>query len=417
MNKNYIFVIITFLTIIILTGCTQDGSNPTNTSPLKQDATSQTNDTIPEENETQDTSSSGNLSEKQYNEKTNSLSELKVHYLDVGQSDSTLFQYSFEGEDYTILIDAGNWNQNDVVNYLNSKGVTEIDLAIGTHPDADHIGQLAKVLNDFSVGEVWLSGNTNPSQTFQKLLQAIDENDIDYYEPRMGDEFEVGPLQIQVLYPRTISEKDNAESISLKMTYGDVRFIFTGDANTDDELKMIESGLNLEADILQLGHHGSSTSTHPQFLETVKPFVAIYSAGDDNSYGHPHDEVVQRIQDQDIALYGTDVHGTILVTTNGKDYQVNTQYNGNISPAKNESSRTDIKPSQPESTPLPNDCINLNSASAQQLQEIIHIGPERAEELIRLRPYRSIDELSKIKGIGPARIEDIKSQGIACIGG
>src|SRR5699024_9447682 len=122
------------------------------------------------------------------------LSELKVHYINVGQADSTLLQYSQDGEEYTILIDAGDWRGNNVVNYLNSQDVSEIDIAIGTHPDADHIGQLDKVLNTFEVGEVWLSGNTSTSETFQRVLAAIDNNEVDYYEPRQGDEFAVGPL-------------------------------------------------------------------------------------------------------------------------------------------------------------------------------------------------------------------------------
>ena len=131
--------------------------------------------------------------------------------------------FSGDGEDFTILIDAGNWTTGDeVVNYLRTQNVTQIDIAIGTHPDADHIGQLDKVITTFIVGEVWLSGNTNPSQTFQKLLSAIESKKVDYYEPRMGDEFEVGPLKSDVIYPKTISEHDNEESISLKLTYGEV---------------------------------------------------------------------------------------------------------------------------------------------------------------------------------------------------
>ncbi|WP_449536382.1 MBL fold metallo-hydrolase [Ferdinandcohnia sp. Marseille-Q9671] len=346
------------------------------------------------------------------------LSELSVHYIDVGQADATLLQYTFEGEEFTILIDAGNWNKNDVIHYLHSQNISEIDIAIGTHPDADHIGQLDKVINTFTVGEVWLSGNTSTSQTFQRLLLAIDQHNVDYYEPRQGDEFEVGPLQIDVLYPISVSENDNEESISLKLTYGDVTFIFTGDASTKDELRMMNGDVEIDADILHLGHHGSSTSTHPTFLKEVSPAIAIYSAGKDNSYGHPHKEVVDLIQGSSITLYGTDVHGTIIVKTNGKTYDVLTKKDGTISPPSTgggTSTKPDLK--NKEDYVQHGECININTASFEELQEIIHLGPARAEELIDLRPFTSIDELTRINGIGPSRMEDIKAQSLACVGG
>lgn len=348
---------------------------------------------------------------------SNTLSELTVHYIDVGQADSTLLQYTDKGEEYTILIDVGNWNRNDVIHYLQAQNISEIDIAIGTHPDADHIGQLDKVINTFNVGEIWLSGNTSTSETFRRLLQAIDQNNVDYYEPRRGDEFEVGPLQIEILYPISVSENDNEESISLKLTYGEVSFIFTGDASRNDELKMINGSMDVDADILHLGHHGSSTSSHPTFLKEVSPEIAIYSAGKDNSYGHPHKEVIDLIQDSNITLYGTDVHGTILVKTDGKNYEVLTKKDGTITPPST-GGGTPIKPQPEKEDQVPTGkCININSASFEELQEITHLGPARAKELIDLRPFTSIDELTRIKGIGPSRMEDIKTQNLACVGG
>src|SRR5690606_38851361 len=296
------------------------------------------------------------------------------------------------------LLDAGNWNRNDVIYYLNAQNITKIDIAIGTHPDADHIGQLDQVIKMFEVGEVWLSGNTSTSQTFQRLLQAIDQHDVDYYEPRQGDQFEIGPLQIDVLYPISVSEQDNEESISLKLTYGEVTFIFTGDASAKDELRMLHGSVDIDADILHLGHHGSNTSTHPTFLEAVSPSIAIYSAGKDNSYGHPHKEVVDLIQGSGIQLYGTDVHGTILVTTDGKTFDIQTKQEGTITPPSTGGGTT-TKPEvekKEEQVPAAG-CININTASTEQLQEIIHIGPERAKELIERRPFSTVDDLSRIK--------------------
>lgn len=403
MHKRYLFALFSFITIYLISGCGQEPDKPNKTDIASREEQF-TEKTLPTE-----------IEENTIISPPTDLPELKAHFIDVGQGDSTLFQFSDAGEDFTILIDAGNWKGNEVVNYLHSQHVSQIDIAIGTHPDADHIGQLDKVLNTFNVGEIWLSGNTNPSQTFQKLLSTIDSKELDYSEPRMGDQFEIGPLKIDVLYPKTISEHDNEESLSLKLTYGDVKFILTGDAATDDELKMLQSGIDVKADILKLGHHGSSTSTHPTFLREVNPAVAIYSAGLNNTYGHPHEEVVNLVQSSNIQLYGTDVHGTIIVKTDGKDYQVLTEKEGTISPSSSGNASKDEAKVEP--TPIAGNCIDINKATLEQLQEIIHIGAARARDLINQRPFTSIDDLGRIKGIGPARITDINSQGLACIGG
>lgn len=403
MHKRYLFALFSLITIFLISGCGQEPVKPNNTDIASREEQI-TEKSLPAEKE-----ENANISTPP------PLSELKAHFIDVGQGDSTLFQFSDGGEDFTILIDAGNWKGEEVINYLRSQKVSQIDIAVGTHPDADHIGQLDQVINNFNVGEVWLSGNTNPSQTFQRLLKAINSKKVDYYEPRMGEQFEVGPLQIDVLYPKTISEQDNEESISVKLTYGDFRFILTGDATTDDELKMLQSGIDVKADIMKLGHHGSSTSTHPSFLRAVQPAVAIYSAGLNNTYGHPHEEVVNLVQNSTIQLYGTDVHGTIIVKTDGKNYKVLTKKDGTITPSSSGSTTKDEVKVEP--VPIVGNCIDINTASIEQLQEIMHIGPARAQEIINLRPFISVDDLGRIKGIGPARITDIKSQGLACVGG
>ena len=346
---------------------------------------------------------------------------MQVHYIDVGQGDSTLIQVSEDGEEYTILIDAGNFTNDDVIRYLQFQDVKHIDLAIGTHPDADHIGQLDQVIQTFDVEEVWLSGNTSTSNVFLNLLAVIDTKNVDYHEPRMGEEYEIGPLKVDVLYPKTITGESNAESISLKVTYGEIRFIFTGDAERKSELEMVESGADLKAEFLHLGHHGSNTSTHPTFLKEVDPEVAIYSAGEDNSYGHPHAEVVNLVKKSNIRMYGTDVYGTIIVNTDGKNYDIQKNEEGTISPSTIEEEQEiekDPVVSDDQNPTINNkSCIDLNKASIEQLEEIVHIGPDRAQDIIHLRPYDSVEDLSKVDGIGPARVKDIVAERKACVVG
>lgn len=412
MKKN---VLLTIIITFLLVACGQSiESTEVNDEQL--------NETIEELNEEiRDEVDKDSVNEIDSETTNDSLDDLKVHYIDAGQADATLFQFTYKDKPFTILYDTGDWNKNDVVNYLASQNIDFIDLVIVSHPHADHIGQLADVINTFGAGEVWLSGNTSTSQTFQQGIEAVLASEADYYEPRTGDEFDIGSLRIDVLHPDSISGKFNEESISLLFTYGEIKFLFTGDAGKSEELKMINGGIDIEADVLRLGHHGSNTSTDPAFIQAVKPSVAIYSAGANNSYGHPHPDVVARIQDAGIPLYGTDVHGTILVTTDGNKYDILTQEDGTISP-KSTGSTDSTEPKEDEEeqklekeVSATDSCIDINQAAIDEIQKIIHIGPERAQNLIDLRPFHSVDDLDSIKGIGPARIDDIKNEGLACV--
>ena len=250
---------------------------------------------------------------------TNKLQNMNVHFIDVGQGDATLIQ----SEDFVILIDAGRHDRNDVVSYLKSSGIDKIDLLVLTHPHADHIGQADKVLNEFKVDEVWASGNEHTSRTFERVLDAIIKSNASYVEPIAGEKYQIGPATVTILHPgESLSGDLNNDSVSFRLDYGDISFIFTGDAEKEAEESMINSGLPLKAHILHVGHHGSNTSSTQKFLNKVRPKVAIYSAGKDNSYGHPHEEIVKRYNDMGIVLYGTDVHGTIILKTDGTTYEV-----------------------------------------------------------------------------------------------
>jgi len=348
------------------------------------------------------------------------LSKMKVHYIDVGQADATLIEYSQGDEAFAILIDTGDWNSTEVVSYLQARNITDIDIVAVTHPHADHIGQLDKIINTFDVSEVWMNGETTNSQVFSNALAAIEDNSVDYYEPEVGDIFDIGPLEVAVLHPKSLLGDTNNNSIAIRLQYDEVSFLFTGDGEEEAEGEMLTNGANLKADILQVGHHGSKTSTTDSFLKAVNPDVAIYSASDDNQYGHPHIETINRLENSGALVYGTDIHGTVIVETDGKTFSVQTNNQGSIkhTPPKTE---TDVVPTpEPKKEIQPvssSSCVNINSASEVELQRIIHIGPARSQELIQLRPYQSVDDLSNIKGIGPARIADILTQGIACTGG
>ncbi|MFC3041770.1 MBL fold metallo-hydrolase [Virgibacillus xinjiangensis] len=424
----YRHLLTSLMLLFLLAGCgeetTQDPTDSTvktNTEDIQEEETHEQG--VPEMEPSETDNEAKNESDENTKSNGKALSDLKVHFIDAGQADATLFQFQDGEEKYTILYDTGDWRGNDVVHYLSSQGVAEIDVLAISHPDADHIGQMEEIVGTYDVGEVWMTGNESTSDTFQGAMEAVLASDAGYEEPRAGDEYAVGPMEIDVLYPASITGNSNEESLSLKFTYGDMEFLFTGDAEKDGEQYMMNSGTSVEADILQLGHHGSDTSSDPSFIDAVDPEVAVYSAGEGNSYGHPSPEVVSLIQDRNSDLYGTDIHGTIVITTDGQEYRIATREDGTISPE----STDDAEPSSSEDTEKAKDvaesgngqdatdgCVNINEASKEAVQEIIHIGPERADELIELRPYQSVDGLDKINGIGPARVDDIKEEGKAC---
>lgn len=371
-----------------------------------------------EEKEEKENKKQKQTSKKQTHPKktTDTLAPLTIHYIDVGQADATLFTYENDGENYTILYDTGDWKRNDTVEYLTDQGITALDLVIISHPDADHIGQLPDIIDTFDVGEVWMSGNESTSETFQKSIEGILANDIDYHEPRAGEDYEIGNLQLKIVHPSSISGKANEESVSIQFTYGEKRFLFTGDADIQAESEMIGTRIDLKSHVFQLGHHGSDTSNGQEFINAVQPEVAIFSAGVDSQYGHPHQEVIERLKQSGVKIYGTATDGNILVTTDGKTYSIKT---GKKKSASKERSKTNSpsnhkKTTQSEKTPSDN-CIDINQASAEDLQKITNIGPKRAEDVIANRPYKKLDELSKVNGIGEVRLQEIKEEGLACV--
>lgn len=358
---------------------------------------------------------------------------LKAYYLDVGQGDSILLA----GPDFTILIDTGRQDRNEVVPYLKKIGVKSIDLLVGTHPHADHIGQFPQVLKAFPVREVWMSGDTNTTKTFENALDAIAASGAAYHEPRLGEVYQIGSARIEVLNPDKLTGDPNVGSVSFRLIYGNVAFMFTGDAEAPTERAIIDTGRDLHAQILKLGHHGSNTSSSLAFLLAVKPELAIWSAGKDNVYGHPSPETLDRLKRLGIKTLGTAINGTIVVATDGMTFHVepfNPQgaatpaHTPTPKPAATQIPGASPTPTprathtrRPTATPTPKQSgchdgqININTAAEDELQQITQIGPTRAKEIIKLRPFNSIDDMDRIPGVGAATIAKIRTQGLACV--
>ena len=263
--------------------------------------------------------------------------ELRVHVLDVGQGDSVLV-VAPGGK--TALIDAGNpGNGKKILAVLEREGVRQIDLFVATHAHADHIGAADEVIKGTTVSTVLDSGIPNATRNYEDFLKAVEERGVAYIKAEPGQTFDMGGGAVfTVLAPipppftreqlRSGGNEPNANSIVMRLDYGDFSMLLTGDAEAQTEARLIEQGARLEADVLKVGHHGSKYATSETLLRRGAFKAAIISAGYDNRYGHPSPEVLARIKATDARLYRTDLQGEIKITTKGRedDFQIDAEH-------------------------------------------------------------------------------------------
>ncbi|MBI2165635.1 MAG: MBL fold metallo-hydrolase [Chloroflexi bacterium] len=224
-----------------------------------------------------------------------------------------------------LLIDGGRRNSN-VAERLKGLRVPQIDVMIATNPDADHIGGLVEVLRTMPVKEVWLSGDINTTIVFEDFVDAVELSKAKVHAARQGDIIRLGSLSLEVLSPMEPLFPDrNNNSVAVRLEFGRISFMFTGDMEQPAESRLVQSGINLKSTFLKLGHHGSRTSTSPAFLAAVSPQVAIYQAGANNRYGHPHRETLALLDRAGVEVYGTGVNGQITIRTDGISYSIETE--------------------------------------------------------------------------------------------
>lgn len=255
--------------------------------------------------------------------------ELELHFIDVGQGDS-IFIITPDG--YSMLIDAGDNSQGEtVVNYIRSLGVSKIDVLIGTHPDADHIGGIDDVINSFEIGDFYMPKKMHTTKTFEDVLTAAKEKGLKIKAAVSDKEISFDPKTEAIfLSPENKDYSDNnAYSAVVKLSYGKNTFLLTGDTEKENESAMLKKyGEFLNCDVIKLAHHGSFTSNTPQFLEAVSPETAIVSCGYKNKYSHPHKEILDYLKQKNIPIYRTDEQGDIIIYSDGENLQVNQENTG-----------------------------------------------------------------------------------------
>ncbi len=218
---------------------------------------------------------------------------LEVYFLDVGQGDSEILRCGTS----TMLIDAGtNASTSTLLNDIKSLGISRFDFVIATHPHEDHIGGLDAVINNFSIGKIYMPKVTTTTKTYIDVLTAIKNKGYSVTTPVPDSTFNLGDVQCTILAPNTQKYDDmNNYSIVIKVIYGATSFLFTGDAQALSEQEMLAKGFNLKADVLKVGHHGSDSSTTPQFLKAVSPQYGVIEVGKGNDYGHSHQITLDKL--------------------------------------------------------------------------------------------------------------------------
>jgi competence protein ComEC len=244
-------------------------------------------------------------------------SALTVHFIDVGQADCELVILP-NGEN--MLIDAGNNSEGKkVVEYLKNLNITKIDYLIGTHPHADHIGGMDTVIENMDIGKIYMPKAETNTKTFEDVLDAIDAKNLTITTAKNGvNIYNDGETTIDIIAPNsdTYDSLNNYSAVIL-LKYRDASFLFSGDAEALSEGE-IEG--DISADVLKVGHHGSSTSSSQAFLNRVNPKYAVISCGEGNSYSHPHKETLDKLSAMNVTLYRTDLNGSIICETDGENY-------------------------------------------------------------------------------------------------
>lgn len=242
-------------------------------------------------------------------------SDLEIYFFDVGQADCILV--SNDGKN--MLIDAGNNEDGKlIVKELKDMGITTIDYLIGTHPHEDHIGGLDDVIDNFNIGILFMPKRQTDTKTFEDVLDSVSNKNLKITTPSIGQTFNLGEALCEVVSVKSDAKETNDSSIVIELSFGDKKYLFTGDIE-----KEVEDECNWEdIDVLKVAHHGSRGSSSKEFLNVTKPEIAIISVGKDNTYNHPHEEALQRLENVDAKIYRTDESGTIYLKSNGFEVSI-----------------------------------------------------------------------------------------------
>lgn len=248
---------------------------------------------------------------------TDTKNSIKISYIDVGQGDSALIQVNGKN----LLIDAGtNESTNKLISYLDKQNIKKLDYVVATHPHEDHIGGMDTVIKKYDIGQFYAPKKLTNTKTFESMISALKSKNLKINVAKAGVNLDLGKnVKCEMVAPNSDNYGDNLNNYSavIKITYGNSKFLFTGDAEKLNEKEILDKNYDISSDVLKVGHHGSSSSSSKSFLDKVSPKIAIISCGKNNDYGHPHRETINELTKRKIQIYRTDVDGTIVLKSDG----------------------------------------------------------------------------------------------------
>jgi competence protein ComEC len=352
--------------------------------------------------------------------------DLTVEVLDVGQGDSILIR-SPEGK--TALLDAGP--SHGLAAALKKRGVTSIDLLVVSHHHADHYGGMAEVVKEFRPRVFLATNSSHTTSTYLKLLETVRDSGVRAIQPGEAPrKIGLGSLVLTVFpQPPEDRQDENDNSIGIRLDYGDFSALLTGDSQDRARAYWEKECPSLLKDvtILKLAHHGSRNGTDARWLDLSRPELAVASLGAGNDYGHPHAETLALLERRKVPLLRTDLDGTIAIVSDGKTWDVTTSKRGRSAGGADEfaagerahghagTPRPD--PSRPHAQKArsrdarvrpASTRVDLNTATEAELIDLPGIGPTLARRIALGRPYRSVDDLRHVRGIGETRMEELR---------
>ena len=242
----------------------------------------------------------------------------------MGQADAALVLC----DGHALLIDGGNSADSSLIYaYLKQRNITFLDYVVCTHAHEDHVGGLAGALNYASVGTAFAPVAEYDTKAFQSFTKYLNSSGVSVTIPNHGDTFDLGAAKCQIIGPVYPTDEPNNTSIVIKITFGETSFLFTGDAETEEERSIIDHGYDISCTVLKVGHHGSDTSTSYLWLREASPDYAVISVGSDNSYGHPTEATLSKLRDADVKTFRTDMQGHIVCTSDGKSVSFSVERN------------------------------------------------------------------------------------------
>lgn len=338
---------------------------------------------------------------------SSATAQLELRFIDVGQGDAVLIRAP-TGQ--VVLYDAGQ-DPTRVRDALRREGISAIDLIVASHAHADHIGGLAAVVEALPVRFFMDNALPATTQTYERLMRALFERDVALLEPGART-LTLGEVRLIFLpMPQQPSWGQNDNSVGLIVEYGEFRATLLGDSEPRQQAWWLQHAAELLTPVTvhKSSHHGSRNGDTDAMMRRLQPELVVIGVGEGNRYGHPHPEGLARYAAVGAVVLRTDQQGTVVVLAEPDgSYQVT--FSG-AAPA--------VAPSTTRPAPAPAaaaGCIDINRASEGDLTRIVHVGPERARGIVAGRPYDSLEQLSRVSGIGPARLRDILNEGLACVG-